>query len=385
MASIYSRTWMTPAGEQKTAWRVKYWVNGRDRSKQFKSRRAATRFAERLDTVRAAEIKDIVDGKGPTVNEICDRWLAACARGRDGHPPLDPETVVFYRGHVENYIKPQLGSLSLGRLSRADVRGFREGLLETDLSRATCKKILTTLRTAVRFALDEGEIASDPSAGVTVRLSGRARRRVEIPSKEGVAAMLAAADRLAASSNKQVAHTWARYCPLVYLLFYAGLRLSEARGLERDAVDVAMRTVTIRQRADRRGRIGDPKSAQGHRNIHIPDACARRLESWLEAHRHPLVFATAAGRPIDGNNIRKRCWEVVCKEAKVPQLPIHSARHFFASRQIELGADAREVSELLGHADPGFTLRVYGHLFKDRDARKRREQRAEASVLETQS
>lgn len=385
MASIHRITWTTSQGETRTAHRVSYWVGGKKRFKQFPGPAAARRFVERLAAVKEREVKQIADGKGPTVNEICDRWLAACRRGRDGEPPLEPETIVFYKGHVENYIKPRLGALRAGRLSRADVRSFREGLLETDLSRNTAKKILTTLRTALGYALDEGEIASDPSRGVTVRLSGRARRRVEIPAKEAVAAILGAADRLAASPNKQVAHTWARYCPLVYLLFYAGLRLSEARGLERDAVDVAMRTVTIRQRADRRGRIGDPKSAQGHRNIHIPDACARRLQSWLETHRHPYVFATALGRPIDGNNVRKRCWEVVCKAAKVRHFPIHAARHFFASRQIELGADARKVSELLGHSDPGFTLRVYGHLFRDRDARRQDEARAEASVLETQS
>ena len=381
MASIHVVTWKTAAGEVRTAHRVSYWVGGKKRFKQFPGAASARRFIERLSVVKEREVKQIVDGKGATVNEICDRWLGACAKGRDGEPPLEPETIVFYRGHLENYIKPRLGGLRVGRLSRADVREFRERLLEDPISRNTAKKILTTLRSAIRFALDEGEIVSDPSTGVTVRLSGRARRRVEIPSKEDVAAILEAADRLAASQNQQVARTWARYCPLIYVLFYAGLRLSEVRGLERDAVDTAIRVVTIRQRADKRGRIGDPKSAQGHRDIDVPDACARRLESWLETHRHPLVFATATGRPIDGNNVRKRCWQVVCKEAQVRHLHVHSARHFFASRQIELGADAREVSELLGHADPGFTLRVYGHLFKDRDARARRRARAEASVV----
>jgi integrase len=42
---------------------------------------------------------------------------------------------------------------------------------------------------------------------------------------------------------------------------------------------------------------------------------------------------------------------------------MHSLRHFYASVLIEAGESVRVVAEYLGHADPGFTLRVYAHLF----------------------
>jgi hypothetical protein len=39
---------------------------------------------------------------------------------------------------------------------------------------------------------------------------------------------------------------------------------------------------------------------------------------------------------------------------------------------IDAGESASAVAGYLGHSDPGFTLRVYAHLFPSSDARARR-------------
>ena len=41
---------------------------------------------------------------------------------------------------------------------------------------------------------------------------------------------------------------------------------------------------------------------------------------------------------------------------------MHGGRHYFASIQLEAGTSIRALSDYLGHADPGFTLRTYTHL-----------------------
>lgn len=381
MASIHRVTWRTGSGQDRTAWRVSYWVAGKKRFKQFPTERKARRFVEGLTGVKAQELRAAGAEKGPTVAEVADRWLEACARGRNGDPPLEPATVTWYAGHATNYIKPALGAVRMRALTREAIQDFREGLLGRRLSRNTAKKILVSLKTLVGFALEEGDVDGDPTHRVTIRLSGRDRPRIEIATKAEMSAILAAADRLSASPNQRVRRTWERYTPLLHVLVYAGLRLSEARGLKRDAIDVAMREIKVYQRADNRGRIGAPKTAHGTRRIHIPDDTAERLETWLESHRHPLVFATGSGRPLDGNNVRKHLWYVVCAAAEVRKLTLHSARHFFASRQIELGRNLKELSALMGHADEAFTLRVYGHLFRDKGTEARSRALANASVL----
>ena len=45
----------------------------------------------------------------------------------------------------------------------------------------------------------------------------------------------------------------------------------------------------------------------------------------------------------------------------VSPLRLHSTRHTFASQALEAGKSIRFVADQLGHADPGFTLRIYAH------------------------
>lgn len=51
---------------------------------------------------------------------------------------------------------------------------------------------------------------------------------------------------------------------------------------------------------------------------------------------------------------------------------MHALRHFYASVLIDAGESVRAVADFLGHADPGFTLRVYAHLLPASEDRARR-------------
>lgn len=50
---------------------------------------------------------------------------------------------------------------------------------------------------------------------------------------------------------------------------------------------------------------------------------------------------------------------------------MHALRHFYASVLIDAGESVRAVADYLGHADPGFTLRVYAHLLPSSEQRAR--------------
>lgn len=50
---------------------------------------------------------------------------------------------------------------------------------------------------------------------------------------------------------------------------------------------------------------------------------------------------------------------------------IHALRHFYASVLIDAGESVKAGAQYLGHADPGFTLRVYAHLFPSSEQRTR--------------
>ncbi len=58
------------------------------------------------------------------------------------------------------------------------------------------------------------------------------------------------------------------------------MRISELRGLARDAADFARRLIIVRQCADEFGEIGPPRSRAGDRDIPTAPAEHRTLGSW---------------------------------------------------------------------------------------------------------
>ncbi|MFE7432905.1 tyrosine-type recombinase/integrase [Streptomyces tendae] len=51
---------------------------------------------------------------------------------------------------------------------------------------------------------------------------------------------------------------------------------------------------------------------------------------------------------------------------------MHALRHVYASALLDAGENIKAVSEYMGHADPGLTLRGYAHLMPDSRERARR-------------
>jgi integrase len=51
---------------------------------------------------------------------------------------------------------------------------------------------------------------------------------------------------------------------------------------------------------------------------------------------------------------------------------MHVLRHTYASVLLDAGESVKALSAYLGHADPGFTLRIYTHLLPASEDRTRR-------------
>lgn len=67
--------------------------------------------------------------------------------------------------------------------------------------------------------------------------------------------------------------------------------------------------------------------------------------------------------PFNPESVRRN-WVKACMRSGIrsDRAGFHYLRHTYASRLLAAGIDVRALSEFLGHADPGFTLRTYCHL-----------------------
>ena len=78
-------------------------------------------------------------------------------------------------------------------------------------------------------------------------------------------------------------------------------------------------------------------------------------ETIFKSFERGILLAT----PID-RDVRR-----ICKRVGIEKFTLHGLRATFATRCIEQGMQPRTLQELLGHADFGLTMNLYGHVVDD--------------------
>jgi integrase len=368
--SVRKREWTTRKGEQKEAWVVDYVDSQGDRHiETFAKKKDADAYHDKV-RVDVRHGIHTAPSKAATLAEAAREWIKRVeANGMRGDGPAERSTVRQYRQHVDLHINPRLGNVNIAKLTHARVEAFRDELLKA-LSRPLARKVLTSLKSILKSAKH-----SHVADGVTIGDSKRNRRKIEagrdFPTPEEVKRLINAATDL-------------RRRTLLLTAALAGLRASELRGLRWADVDLKSAELHVRQRADRFGDIGAPKTHTSVRTISLPPDLASAMKEWKLAcpkGEAGLVFPTRTGA-IEHHKNMLRGLETVMEAAGVvdkagkPKYAMHAFRHFFASWCINpkdrggRGLAIKDVQELLGHSSIVMTMDVYGHMFPRRDDRK---------------
>jgi integrase len=74
-----------------------------------------------------------------------------------------------------------------------------------------------------------------------------------------------------------------------------------------------------------------------------------------------LVFCQADGRPIDPRTLNYRFAQAL-KQAGLPHIRIHDARHTYATWLLQHDVPLKVVSDQLGHSSVAITGDVYSHV-----------------------
>lgn len=120
-----------------------------------------------------------------------------------------------------------------------------------------------------------------------------------------------------------------------------------------------------------------PKNRRS-RTVPLPDGAAVELTGHLRrspAGEDGLVFTSREHKPLNRNHVNRCIWKPALEAVGIEtdrRTGMHALRHFYASALIDAGESASPVAEYLGHADPGFILRVHAHLFPSSEDRARR-------------
>ena len=228
-----------------------------------------------------------------------------------------------------------------------DVRAYLALLHNSLKAKSTVARKLAALRSFYKHLMRQGQLEASPVS--VVRTPKRDRRLPKCLDVGQVEALLGAPDAATPMGARDRA--------ILETIYSAGLRISEAVGLNVRDLDEMGETLRIRGkgRKERLAPLGGPAMSAIRRCMQL-----RGLEHRSAPPDTPL-FINKHGQRLSQRSIRRQ----LDKYLQVAGIPVHisphTLRHSFATHMLNNGADLRSVQELLGHESLSST-QIYTHL-----------------------
>lgn len=320
---------------------------------------------------RRLEAQARLKGDRATVGGYVERWIESDAREicREGGSWSN------YNRAWELRIKPYgIQAKRLDELDVDDVRDWLKDIRDDQHSAHTRAKAFQVLRQALKQAVLERKMASNPCEYVEAPKAPRVEMKTWTPEEAVRWLRFIRDDRLFA---------------LYSLALNAGPRQGELLGLKWKDVDFAGHGLRIQTQFDREtGDIAELKTPGSVRRVEL----SRDVMSHLEGHRRrmrdkegrpcnpeDLVFVAAEGGRLYAPNLLRRSFKPLVKrfnmavetgnaeacrkvEVPIPEIRFHDLRHSHATHWLAAGVYPKVVSERMGHSSIDITLRLYGHV-----------------------
>lgn len=338
-------------------WQVRYRdLEGDSRNRSFDRKTDAERFLVELSGQLARG--DYVDPRAgrASFDSYAADWLE--------RQSMEPTSMAAVELRIRVHLSPAWGSRGLGTIRAADVQRWLKRL-EQESAPGYVRLLFVTFSGIMSAAVEDGLIGRNPCKGGAIKLPGVPAHRVIPWSPDQVQSVLDVVPE--------------RYRAVVAVAAGCGLRQGECFGLRVQDVDFLRREIHVRQQirlVEGRPQAALPKYRRT-RTVPLPDwvgkELSRHISDWNplpgEWSSTPglggLLFYSRERKPLNRNYFNTFVWRPALVEVSIPggrENGMHVLRHTAASTWLERGVNIKAVSEYLGHADPGFTLRVYTHV-----------------------
>lgn len=421
---VYSVQNRRGADRRKLAYVVRYSIDGRHRSRSYRTKAEAERYrSELLKAIHAGDRFDLDTGEPESwslpltdlgVHQWARRWLAEQwpewqprtrasaveALARFTWLAMKPKAEVpeDLRRYLIDTLVPDAihvpeterwldrNCLALADLDRATTAEIARRLsLKLDdepLAATTANRYRTNAHACVLAAVEAGALQVDPWPK---RSKSRARRKVarpkaavdvrSLPDPATMASAIAAMENLQPGSKV--------YQAMTAVAYYAGLRPSEVVMLRVSSLTLPRKgwgRIDVTQADISFDEPGEPKT--GPRRVPIPPMLVDVLRAWVKDNEllapQDLLFRTRNGtRPSTSN--WGRAWHRALESIGQPPLRVYDCRHAAATTWLRAGVPLGETARRLGHSVETLVSTYVGALEGDEEIGNQRIE-AELSV-----
>lgn len=255
-------------------------------------------------------------------------------------------------------IAPYWRDRPLNEITRQDVREWIGTLRRTDLASSSVRRVFDVFASSLAAAADAELIVASPAY--------RARGLPPAGPSREVFYTHEQYEALSAEMPTEFDRELADF------LVGTGGRWGEITGMHTRSLDYRTGMVAISEVWDSQQIKPYPKGRKRRHvplvpwvadGLEVPSGGDCGIEHREGKCRSPLLFASAAGRPLDDRNWSRRVLQPALARAGLEDLgaTIHGFRHTYASWLLQAGVPIAEVGRLLGHASLNTTMR-YAHL-----------------------
>jgi len=311
------------------------------------------------NALEEAKYIDVAKAGDYTVASWVKTWYELYSK-----PNIREATQERYWNHIRYHIIPEIGQIKLTKLTSRDVQRMYNNVRDHGrVSRGSGDKRPQSLtasyvislhrmfKMCLERAVTEQLLLRNPCDNVV--LPKNDKKEIKILKPEHIKAYLAEAEKHGV-------------LPMFFLELCSGLRKGELVALLWSDLDVERKTISISKQAVRvKGggvKTTTPKTATSIRVESIPQEAVDLLLKEHEKHPENIYMFPS---PVTGGmyypDAVARLHTRMLKSLGLEHTRFHALRHTFATLALQNGVDIRTVSGMLGHADPGFTLRTYTH------------------------
>jgi len=250
-----------------------------------------------------------------------------------------PLTLKRYRGILDKWIEPNLGTLPIAKISPIDCQNLIDRCISAKLSPKSTWLVAIVLSGICRHAVRTGHLHRNPCEGLAIPK--------QKPRRERSLTLAELRDLLAASESIP------RLGIRVFLGAVLGLRRGEIAGLLWDDLDRERQALYIRRQ------IIDVKAGKGQRE-ELPKGGKTRiipLSKWMIEEIEILgdmdsPYIAGGGAP----DLITKQWAARRSKLGYADWTFHDLRHCAASTLNALGVDLVTIAAILGHSHIDMTL-----------------------------
>jgi len=346
--------------EGSGAWWVFISHQGRRTSRKVGDRKAAREAARkiqaRLTLGKGAFPEKNAKPPAPTLQQYFKSFE------KSYRATLKPTTWSSYELSMRVHVLPKFGQLCLDDLTRVKMKEFVAELVEKGLARDSIRLILAALGIIYNQAIEDKVVSENPAKSL-----GTFYRQAPVKHEE--------ITPLTEEESLLFLGTTLKHEPKQYPLFlcalHTGMRSGEVAGLQWPDIDWHGKFVEVRRQVVR-GQVTSLKTKKGRRRVDLSDDLLEALsnlrrrmqEETMKEGKNEIpewIFANSRGGFLDMYNVKRRYFKRVLRKAGLRDIRFHDLRHTFASQLLCNGANILYVSQQLGHANPGITMKIYSH------------------------